>query len=497
MSRYFLVRILIEGFRGINNENQPLELGFKADAVNSVFAANATGKSSIFEALCYAIRGHVPKLRALQAAERPDQYVTNLFHSGRTAAVELDLLDEANQRHVIRVRRTATGQRVVDSPSGSTDPEGMLKSLDEDFTLLDYEQFASFINRTPLERGRSFAALLGLSGYSQLRQLLQNLSDTRNLNSDFDLPALQATVRENDSHSREAFGQFSRAYTGLTGRTPGDASDVIKWARDIRDALVSIELLRPGIGARKLSDIDFVELRGLVRSEEGGAKRDELGKLVEATGRLGSLEVGSSEDATGQADELANAISRRLELLTATPGPAYQKLQDAALHLYKSSEWHDANRCALCRSELSGPVLAKIEAEVARFEAVRLQEQVIGGLVDSAGWLRSLAKLETVPELKVPAPTRLAASVVESARRGTLTAKLVTEALDLFFLLRGRLSAEIAGLALRRTELEKELPPSLVAVTTQIEQASQARDSLSSYWRATETSAGACTAREI
>jgi DNA repair exonuclease SbcCD ATPase subunit len=57
VTHYFLTRVKVEGFRGINNEKQPLELRFKPEAVNSVFAVNSTGKSSIFEALCYAIRG--------------------------------------------------------------------------------------------------------------------------------------------------------------------------------------------------------------------------------------------------------------------------------------------------------------------------------------------------------------------------------------------------------------------------------------------------------
>ena len=83
MTHYFLTRVKVEGFRGINNENQPLELKFKPEAVNSVFAVNATGKSSIFEALCYAIRGDVPKLRNLQAIERPGNYRRESLSFGR------------------------------------------------------------------------------------------------------------------------------------------------------------------------------------------------------------------------------------------------------------------------------------------------------------------------------------------------------------------------------------------------------------------------------
>ena len=35
MARYFLTRLTLEGFRGINNEGTPLDIRFKTDAVNS------------------------------------------------------------------------------------------------------------------------------------------------------------------------------------------------------------------------------------------------------------------------------------------------------------------------------------------------------------------------------------------------------------------------------------------------------------------------------
>ncbi len=43
MTRYFLTVVKIEGFRGINNEGDPLEIKFRTDAVNSIFAANGLG----------------------------------------------------------------------------------------------------------------------------------------------------------------------------------------------------------------------------------------------------------------------------------------------------------------------------------------------------------------------------------------------------------------------------------------------------------------------
>lgn len=485
MSRYFLTRVRVEGFRGINNEDQPLELRFKPECVNSVFAVNASGKSSIFEALCFAIKGHIPKLRNLQAGEEPDRYVSNLFHSKKTAVVELELQDEAGDLSSILVTRTPAGGVVIDSPSGLTDPESVLRSLNEDFTLLDYEEFTRFIDRTPLERGRSFASLLGLSAYSQLRQVLSTLSNSGNLNSDFEIPALEARAQGYESSATEALSRFRRAYTSLTGKSPGDTSDVAQWGAHIRHALVNIELLRPIIGEQRLSDLDFTALRDAVQSEEGGAKRDELAKLIDLGTMLNAISPEPLASAEKQAEELAAALRQRAELLVATPGNLYKRLHDAALHLYQSDEWHQPNVCAICQSAFAGPLLPTVQAQVARFEAVRTQEELVRNLTARLPWLHSLHRLEGLGELAIPASERAWGRLTEAIQRGNATPDMVSAALGRYEKLLERLATRVAEVASRRADLERQLPPSLVAVTTQIEHASQARDALTAYWRAT------------
>ena len=485
MTRYFLTRVKIEGFRGINNEDQPLDLRFKPDSVNSVFAANASGKSSIFEALCFAIKGHVPKLQHLQAGEEPDRYVVNLFHSKSTAVVELELQDETGNLSSIRVTRTPEGARLIDSPSGLADPAGALKSLNEDFTLLDYEEFTRFIDRTPLERGRSFASLLGLSAYSQLRQVLSTLSHTGNLNSDFDLPLLESQARGHESNTREAFARFRNAYTGLTGNSPGDTTDVGRWGADIRQALVSIELLRPTIGEQRLSELNFASLRDAVKTEEGGAKRDELANLLQVRARLASFALEPLPTAEIQAGELTAALEQRATLLVATPGDLFKSLHDAALHLYQSNEWAEPNVCALCNTTFAGPLLSTIEVQIARFEAVSAQDELIRTLANGLSWLHSLNTLENVAELAIPAGERIWGPLTDAVQRGVATPEMVGSALARYATLLERLTARRAEVVQRIADLEQELPPSLVAVTSQIEHASQGRDALRDYWRAT------------
>src|SRR5262249_13583973 len=153
-----------------NNEGDPLVLRFKMDAVCSISAPNAVGKSSIFEAVTFALRGSIPKLDGLAASEDGASYYVNRFHSAGVGSVTLTLVPEGGGAAVpLTVRRAADGSRTGAGPA-AVDAEALLQQLDREFVLLDHKTFQSFIDDKDLDRGRSFSGLLGLKRYSELRQ---------------------------------------------------------------------------------------------------------------------------------------------------------------------------------------------------------------------------------------------------------------------------------------------------------------------------------------
>jgi DNA repair exonuclease SbcCD ATPase subunit len=217
MSRYFLTKLTVEGFRGIKNEGDPLTLKFKSDAVNSIYAQNGIGKTSLFEAISYAVFGSLPKLDSLLRSERPETYYVNRFHTRQIATIGLEFTaDDGSPLVGIVVRRTAAGVRTVTSPTGHPDPETFLRLLAEDFTLVDYAKFAKFIDDSALERGRTFSSLIGLTRFAQFRQKLDQASNTRALNTDFQTTALKTTLDNAERRQREARAAALAAYEAVT-----------------------------------------------------------------------------------------------------------------------------------------------------------------------------------------------------------------------------------------------------------------------------------------
>jgi DNA repair exonuclease SbcCD ATPase subunit len=417
MPRYFLTKVCIEGFRGINNEADPLDLRFRPDAVNSVYAVNGVGKSSLFEALCYAIRGTIPKLDELQAGERPEEYYNNRFHSLQTATIDLEFLadDGSNEAISIRVRRDRVGNRTVTSPSGQPDPEAFLRDLREDFALLDYRTFVRFIDDTPLTRGRSFSALLGLSAYSHMRQALQAASDTRSLNSDLDIRGFEATLDGAQDTSQRALASVRESFESVTGRPLEDVSKLAQYQAEVHQALGVLELLKPHFQGRALGEVEFDAVKEAVRTAEGGEKRRELESAVETITRLDALGDGDTETAEIEQSALSELLTQRDALLSATRGDLFRRLYHSAKVVIDGGAWGNDRQCPLCESRLETSIKDHIGAQLDQYQQVAAKSEEIKNSWRSSAWVRRLHLLEKSEPMGVPEEDRLSVPLTHRA----------------------------------------------------------------------------------
>lgn len=482
MSRYFLASAAIEGFRGINNDGDPLVLKFKHDAVNSVHAPNGVGKSSIFEALHFALHGTVPRLEGMQDAEQGASYIVNKFHPAQQATVALVFKSDDGTPDVsITVTRTAAGGRVVTSPSGHADPDSFLADLCEDFVLVDYPRFASLVDCSALERGRSFASLVGMSRYSQLRQALDGAKNTRNINGDLGLSTLDTEVTAENRALGVVEQRILAAHQEVTGVAGGQMADTAALKAQVTAGLAGIALFTPLLANASVMDFDFDAAEKIVDQEEGGAARKTLDGLNTAVTTLGGLQVSAAELA--EIDALVTAAKARDDAMRKVGAASLHALLKSALSVVNSADWHDPKVCPVCEKAGDGPLQDQLEAKIALYDEADQLDAELKRQVQSAGCVGKLRQLEEQARLGVVDADRIAPVLTLAARQSSVSTADLERAKDALGALEAKRVDVLTAINAEIATLQAGLPPSLVAVTRTLGQAKQFRDAMNEYER--------------
>jgi hypothetical protein len=461
MTRYFLGSVAIEGFRGINNDGDPLAMTFHPDKVNSVHAPNGVGKSSIFESLHFAIFGTVPRLENLQDAEQGPSYIVNKFHPQGTATVALRFSSDDGTPDVeITVTRHANGHHVVTSPSGHPTPESFLASLREDFVLVDYAHFASLVDCTPLERGRSFAALVGLSRYSRLRQALDGTKDTRNINAGLGLSALETEVASELRTLSAVVERIKTAFQEVTGTQLAQLGDTDQHKADVTAALATIPIVAPFLAGTGVMNLDFTAVEQAVEREEGGEARRTLERLNNTVTSLTALTVEQAE--VNEFNDLLTLARTRDEAMQRVGAAAIHRLLTDALAVVNDENWHDPRKCPVCDEVSDEPLNEKLEGKIALYgEAQRLDTELTQKTAISA-CLSKLRRLEEFAALGIAVADRIS---MRLSRRGAISATDLESGKALLAALETRRAEALRTTQGEITTLQATLPPSLVQVT--------------------------------
>ena len=479
MPRYFLKRLAVEGFRGVNNENDPLDISFEPNSVNSVFSVNGIGKSSIFEALFYAIHGTIPKLEALQVQERPQDYYCNRFHSKNAASIRVEFQpDDGTALVSILIARDAGGNRTVTSPSGHADPEGFLATLKEAFALLDYRTFAHFIEESPLQRGRTFSALLGLAEYSDCRQALQSASDSLALSNDFEIKVLTVAVGAAQTAAQQALVTLSTSYANITGKPLEDVDKLDECSAEVTAALSNVELLKPHFTDKTLNDIDFDEIKTAIKTAEGEQKRRELVKTIESIAALEALAVHDLATAGSEQQMIGALIDERDKLLASTRGDLFKHLYESAREVISKGAWTADEKCPLCESKLPWSITEHVNEQLAQYADDTAKIAEIRDTWQASAWKKCLSAHETAAPLAVEPQDRQLPGLDAKCRTGDISKDDLAAAVKWTSDLTGRVAGVLKAAQDRKAALEGELPPSLVQLAEQVEYGRQFKEGL-------------------
>lgn len=486
MTRHFLRSISVEGFRGINNSGDPLVLEFKPNCVNSVHAQNGVGKTSIFEALQFAIRGEIPRLQELQEAEQGDTYIVNRFHPGKIATIELTFApDDGGPDAVIMVQRTAAGARTVSSPSGHADPEAFLRSLNEDFVLVDYRTFADFIDATALNRGRSFAALIGLNSYSTLRQAIEGADNTRTINSDLGITVLETKITAERGKANDAKAKVIEAYRDLTTQEITQLTDRAELEAAVTKILADIGTLQSVMAGKTVVDFDHKAAVAAIEAEEDSANRRKLAKMREDRDAIRALSF--SADHVSQINVLLTAAKERDEAVEKVGSAEIRELLKKAASVMGTAAWPTDQTCPVCELPQSQPLKARLEEKIALYDTAKDLDAALCTLCNECPAIDLLANLETAAPLSIPASAQIAPGLVRAAKQGSVsTADLIGLHERLEELIAAR-DNKVADFEAEIKKLEDTLPPSVVASSRAVENAKKFRDEFANYANALAT----------
>ena len=478
--RYYLSKISIEGFRGIQNEGAPLEINFSIDCVNSVYASNGFGKTSVFEAIQYVIFGTLPRLKDLENYEKGDSSYANKFHSLGISTIILELQpDDGSLKIAVQVVRAPNGTRTVTSPTGHPNPEELLKSLQEDFTLIDYKRFAKFIDDSALQRGRSFSSLLGLSKFAKLRQAVDKVAETRSLDN-----ALQSSVLTSTPSSKEGlFGTAStkikESFKKLTNLDVTDLDDQPTIVSQATEALKQVAIMTPLIGTGTIMDLKFKDCRDAIAKEEGGEDKK---TYILLTPRITSLdEIAPALNEAEEKQELLNLVKLCDTAVAEVGGPNLQGLFSSVASIIGTPEWPSETHCEVCGSDTPHSIKDHLNASIAKYENLKTCSTNLSTYITNSEWLKRLRKLEASKELKLEDTEKVAHTIDNLCKSHKFNEERLAEFVKHQKALETKRLALLKELNEAKTELEKKLPPSLVTLTSQIEAAEALKEALENY----------------
>lgn len=484
MSGWYLQQVGIEGFRGINNEGAPLTLKFKPDSVNSVSAPNGVGKSSIFDAVLYSITGRIVKLDELPAAEKGANYYLNRFHNGGVGTIALTLMPAAGGPPVtVTVMRQADGSRAVAASDGH-DGEAILTELDQEFVLLDGKSFREFIDFKPLDRGRSFAGLLGLRRYSQARQALLGAANTRAFNNQVGINAIKLARDTATTSENRARANIAEAYLALVGEAYDPAMAEEEALAKAHAALGGIELLKPHCEGRQFEEIDPAACVDAAKAAEGGEDREKLSGLIRTETQWSEAAAAiPGEDSRAQLVAMADA---RDAALAKTKGDAFRELYTAGEQILARDEWEDKSVCPTCDTKTDGSVLDHVRQKIGDYNSVSAAAIDLSTAWGLGGW----SGLKSIEALAAEGgEAKIADALEKRGADGLLNGEEARGLVAWATTLLERAGKKIGDLGADKLALEKALPPKLTAVVEKAEAARRLQSNLKDLREARTTKA--------
>jgi len=182
----YLESIEVEGLRGLREFKYTLEKG----KVLLVYGLNGTGKSSLLQALKFAITGKLPPVSAVENSI-PQVYRHKALGKEQPASVSVDF-SIGSQRYWIKREIDYHGK--IQTSYSDAEVPGICQSTANTFCFLTKNEFASMIDNVERDSWKRLSPFLGHEDISKLREGLRALSNS--LKKDLAISTLEYTAKK-------------------------------------------------------------------------------------------------------------------------------------------------------------------------------------------------------------------------------------------------------------------------------------------------------------
>ena len=281
--------------------------------------------------------------------------------------------------------------------------------------------------------------------------------------------------------AQQALVTLRSSYENVTGKPLEDMDKLDECAEEVTAGLGNVELLKPLFAEKTLDDIDFDEIKTAIKMAEGGGKRQELENTIESIIALEALAVHDLAAITVEQQKIGVLSDERERLLASTRGDLFKRLYESAREVISRGAWTEDEKCPLCESELSSSINGHVNEQLAQYADAAAKIVAIRDTWQASAWKKCLSTHETAAPLAVEPHNRQLSALDGKFSSGDISKDDLAAAVKWTSNLTGKVAETLKDAQARKEALEKELPPSLVQLTEQVEYGRQFKDALKFY----------------
>lgn len=432
-----LASMTLENFRGVRDR---LTLDLDASAV-LLWGPNGTGKTTIFDALLWLIRGNIPRLSDL-TMRRNEDYIPSSYRQGQPSTVTVNF--RANERQVSVTRRGDGRESYLELREGETARSGdaatdalqsflvggqlSLPEVLRTSGLLQQDDLRLLLRDKPDQRYRQLLRLLGLEVLELFeRQTRTWLADARE--------AGRAALQVLDARQR-AVTTTNEELETLQVQTAKTAEqfDIVRYLRPVVESLSPVVLVldtpssTAGVAALA-AEADNLAARAQTAVSQLGQLPPELpGAPVDEAALLQRRES-AADDVQAASRAVAAATTARQALVEAHD--ALNALAAAAIPMLEEEHADELVPCPVCQTMIDarrviadlqeraqqGSAIAAADTELARARAAESEaRQRLAAVEDELAAARALAQARSMVETSVSQVLSMITSVGAGAR---------------------------------------------------------------------------------